>query len=200
MGADRSLQIIEASRAGANVDAAALSLAGMPMASSDPVSGELEGWQFVCGEGPSLDAYALNTTAGCPDTSLAHGRWTGLGHAVGSWPFRAVFAFPVTHGSATLGALTLYRMDPGPLTSWESAVADNWAAEAARWLGESLLDESHPAVGYDQFDLLHRAVGVLMGQTGVSADTATATIRARALDTHRDLARVVADILDFRSF
>ena len=49
------------------------------------------------------------------------GDWTGYAPSAQAAGVRAVFAFPIQIGAARLGALDVYRPDPGPLTAGELA-------------------------------------------------------------------------------
>ena len=52
--------------AGMNVDAVAFSLCGMPIYASSTASAEVEEWQFVCDEGPSIEATARTSPSTFP--------------------------------------------------------------------------------------------------------------------------------------
>src|SRR4051812_8394953 len=157
-------QLIETYRRVTGVDGAALSLGGKPIAASDPVSGALQDWQYVCGEGPSMDAYRLNRIVEVCDPMIEHERWMWLADVLGTWPFATIVSVPVTIGPSSVGALTLCHTRACGLSRsarrFARACAEHAADSAAGWLGGPL-DRSGSTFDLGQFDRINCAAGVL---------------------------------------
>jgi hypothetical protein len=104
------------------VDGAAISLmsAGQPwgtLGASGDLSRHLDELQFTFGEGPCLDAVNLAEPVLVPDLGRAdQTRWPAFTTAVLSLNIRGVFALPIAHGAVQVGALDLFRHEPGELS------------------------------------------------------------------------------------
>ncbi len=103
------------------------------VAASNPVVLEIESLQNELGEGPCLAAFESGEPVAIPDLSLDQGfsrfsprAWQrGLG---------AVFTFPLKLEGDKLGALDLYRDEPGALDAAEMAAAQTMADVASAYL------------------------------------------------------------------
>ena len=92
------------------------------MAATSPSTERLEELQALCGEGPCIDSLQLGHPILVEDLEdSVWGNWTGYAPSAQAAGVRAVFAFPIQIGAAQLGALDVYRQNPGPLTSGELA-------------------------------------------------------------------------------
>jgi GAF domain-containing protein len=131
-------------------------------------------------------------------------RWpafTGPAVAAG---VRAVFGFPLHVGAVRLGALNLYRDQPGPLTDEQHADALVMADVAAQAL--LLLQADAPPgklaaeleAGADFQYVVHQASGMVAVQLDVGVDQALIRLRAHAFGNDRTLAEVGHDVVDRR--
>ncbi len=106
---------------GAWLTAARDAEAGHLMRVTDELSERLAELQLMLGEGPSLDA----VTAGGPvlasdlDAAEARRRWPAFAPAATRAGACAVFAFPLLIGAIRAGVLTLYRDQPGSLSTFQ---------------------------------------------------------------------------------
>ena len=103
------------------------------LCTTNDVSALIEELQYTLGEGPCVDAHRQRSPVAEPD--LAHPvelRWSAFAGPAVDAGARAVFGFPVTVGSVRLGALNLYRDQPGPLSADQHADALVVADVAAR--------------------------------------------------------------------
>jgi len=108
------------------------------LCATDAVSQLIEELQYTLGEGPCLDAYQQDQVVAEPDlTDPVTGRWPAFTPPTLAAGVRAVFGFPLRVGTVRLGALNLYRVLPGPLTSDQHADALVVADVAARWVLEA---------------------------------------------------------------
>jgi hypothetical protein len=182
--------------------------AGHLMRVTDKPGEQLAELQLMLGEGPSLDAI----TSGGPvlvfdlDTGEARRRWPAFAPAAGRAGAAAVFAFPLLIGAIRAGVLTLYRNQPGPLSTFQLGDALIFADAATVLLldaqdhadgnganGNGANGNGGPAAspGGQPADLarhraeIDQATGMLTEQLGVGI--ADAFIRLRAYAYARDL-------------
>ncbi|KAA1248788.1 GAF and ANTAR domain-containing protein [Mycobacterium simiae] len=198
-----------------DVDAAAISLV-FDGASSGTLgcSGEsarrYDELQFTLGEGPCLEAVArripiLVVDLADPDET----RWPAYRPAILAHQVRGVYAIPVVVAGEFVGALDLFRVQPGQLPS-EDLVGAIAAAELA---GIPLLDllnaDLQAAVAdptsnaWAELNVLSRtevsqATGMLVAQLEVEPAEALVRLRAHAYATGRSATDVARDILDRR--
>lgn len=170
-------------------------------AASGPRSVVLEELQFTLGEGPCLTAYAARKPVLVPDLGAARGTWPGYAAAAGEHQVRAVFAFPLQVGSVRVGALDVYRDQPGNLSETTLAQAVTFAESALEGLlratatsdpdggEEVLLDTSGT-----RFEV-YQAQGKVMAQLGVAPEQAMLRLRAHAFVSEQRLADVADAIL-----
>lgn len=162
--------------------------------------------QFTLGEGPCLDAVTARALVAVADLSLDVGsRWTAYAPAMLAHHIRCVYSVPLVVAGAYVGALDLFRAEPGPLA--DAVVTD--ASTAAELAGLPLLDliaaggdsaaDPHSPTWADWGALLrtevNQATGVLMAQLDVSPVEALARLRAHAYAVDRTASEVAHDIL-----
>jgi hypothetical protein len=169
---------------------------------SEPAYEPLEELQFALGEGPCLDAFTSRQPVLVPDLSDgAVGRWPGYAPALYGLGVQAVFAFPLQIGAARLGALDVFRIEPGPLTAGEFRDALTFADVAVTTLldGQAQAAPGTAADGLDevlgQRAELFQAQGMVAVQLGVSLTDALARLRAHAYAEDRALGDVARDVV-----
>jgi hypothetical protein len=169
---------------------------------NDGVSEVIEELQYTLGEGPCVDAHSLGTAVIEPDlASPVLSRWQAFTPPAVKAGVRAVFGFPVRVGAARLGALNLYRDQPGPLSRTQHADAVLMADVAAQAIlamqadappGE-LAAELEAGVNF-QF-VVHQAVGMVSVQLGVKVPEALVRLRAYAFATNQLTAAVATAVV-----
>ncbi len=198
-----------------DVDAAAISIvfegasSGTLGASGEPAR-MYDELQFILGEGPCLESVARRNPVLVVDLAdPEEARWPAYGPAMLAHQIRGVYAIPVVVAGEFVGALDLFRAQPGPLPDegLTSAVA---AAELA---GISLLDlldaDLQAAIGdpksnaWAELNALSRAevsqaTGMLVAQLEIEPTEALVRLRAHAYATGRSATDVARDILDRR--
>jgi hypothetical protein len=163
--------------------------------SADPTSVALQDLQFTLGDGPSVDATRLGVMMLAPDLAGAQAhRWPAFAPAAAELGVRAMFAFPLRIGAIGLGAMEIYRVEPGPL--------------APGGLGDALgLAEAVTALmlriplGTGAFVLraaVHQATGMVAVQLGSSLTEALARLRAYSFGINRSINDVAADVVACR--
>jgi len=169
---------------------------------TDDVSALIEDLQFSLGEGPCVDAFHLDAPVLEPDLAdPVTPRWLGFtGPAVDAGAL-AVFGFPLQLGAVRLGALNLYRAEPGPLTDDQHADALVMADIAAQallvlqadappgQLGASLEE------GSDFQHVVHQASGMVSAQLEITVGQALIRLRAHAFGNDRPLADVARGVV-----
>lgn len=214
-GMDAADRLCEACVQLFDVDAAAISLVfdgvnSGTLGSSGAPARRYDELQFILGEGPCLAsvtgrAPVLVHDLADPDER----RWPIYGPAMVDLDVRGVFAMPIVVAGEYVGALDLFRTDPGPLDRDELA----GAAVAAEMAGVPLLDlldaDLKAAVADPDSDAwaeLHtlsrsevsQATGMLVAQLDVEPAEALVRLRAHAYATGRSAVDVARDILDLR--
>jgi diguanylate cyclase (GGDEF)-like protein len=103
------------------------------IAASDESALRFEKLQTRLGQGPCVAAYETGDAVTIPDLRLDD-RFSEFAAAGVAEGLRAIFTFPLRHGTKRLGALDLYRTSPGPLTDAEMASAQTLADVASAYL------------------------------------------------------------------
>ena len=170
--------------------------------SSNEVSALIEELQFTLGEGPCVDAHQGNRPVFEPDLAdPATARWFGFTPPAVAAGARAVFGFPLQVGAVRLGALNLYRDQPGPMTDDQYADSLVLAGVAAQAV---LAIQSHAPPGALATELeeganfqfvVHQASGMVSVQLGVSVGEALVRLRAYAFGSDRPLADVAEAVV-----
>ena len=194
--------------------------------SSSESSRRLDEYQFTFGEGPCIDAVTSGRAVLVPDIDAPHERrWPVFAEAMLDDGFRSVFALPIVVAARCVGALDLFRADPGPLRDDEFA----GAVLAAEFAEGPLLDLLAPGVldrndrrhlngrddrssdefqepldqgRFDDMDLkrveIYQATGMLIHQLDVDPAQAVARLRAHAMATNQSASQVAFAIIERR--
>ncbi len=200
-----------------SVDEAAISLVFQgtntgTLGASGPRARAIDELQFTLGEGPCLDSVAERTPVMVVDLAdPANRRWPAYSTAMLAHEIRGVFAMPVLVAGQYLGALDLFRTEPGVLDG-EHLAGALIAAELAEMPFLDVIGiDLHAAVtdpGSTAWAELHalsraevsQATGVLVAQLNVAPAEALVRLRAHAYATGRTATAVARDILEHRLF
>jgi hypothetical protein len=197
------------------IDAAAISLvfdgaSSGTLGSSGAPARMYDELQFTLGEGPCLESVKrripiLVVDLADPDEA----RWPAYGPAMLAHEIRGVSAIPIIVAGEFVGALDLFRAQPGQL-SREELVGAVAAAELAGIPILDLLDVDLQAAVSDprssawaELNMLSRAevsqaTGMLVAQLAVEPAEALVRLRAHAYTTGRSVTDVARDILERR--
>lgn len=197
------------------VDGAAISLVREGVThgtfgSSNELSRRLDEYQFTFGEGPCLDSVRQAHPIQVPDLGdPAEGRWPAYAGAVLAEGVHAVYALPVAISAAYVGALGLFRADPGALTGADltgGILAAQLAALPLLDLMSGDVDWAAIEGGdpWSQLESLERvevyqATGMIIARLGVGPAEALVRLRAHAF-AHGMTASAVAWIIVRREF
>jgi GAF domain-containing protein len=198
-----------------DIDAAAISLvfdgaASGTLGSSGGSARVYDELEFTLGEGPCLDSVAFRTPILVADLAdPGDTRWPIYGPALLSHRIRGVFAVPVLVAGEHVGALDLFRAQPGHLAGDHLS----GAIAAAELAGIPLLDLMHNDLqaavddpesnAWAELHMLSRAevsqaTGMLVAQLDVEPAEALVRLRAHAYATGRSTTDVARDIVDRR--
>jgi hypothetical protein len=196
-----------------DVDAAAISLVfdganTGTLGSSGEHARTCDELQFLLGEGPCLDSVTRRAPVVVFDLAdLDDARWPVYGPAMLDLQVHGVFAMPVAVAGEYVGALDLFRVQPGRLDD-AHFVGAAVAAEMAGLPVLDLLDGDLQAAVADphsnawaELHVLSRvevsqATGMLVAQLEVEPAEALVRLRAHAYSTGRSATDVARDILD----
>jgi GAF domain-containing protein len=196
-----------------DIDAAAISLvfdgaASGTLGSSGGSARMYDELQFTLGEGPCLDSVASKSPVLVADLADPDdARWPVYGPALLAHQIRGVFAMPVLVAGEHIGALDLFRAQPGRLHEDHLAGAIVAAELAGIPLLDLMNDDLQAAVNdpesnaWGELHALSRAevsqaTGMLVAQLGVEPADALVRLRAHAYATGRSSTDVARDILD----
>ena len=171
------------------------------LCTTDEVSTRIEELQYQLGEGPCVEAYQTDRVVHEPNLAdPTTPRWPAFTPPATQAGARAVFAFPLRLGGVRLGALNLYRDQPGPLSDDEHADGLLLADMIAGWVLDMQAGAPAGAVaekvelGADFHYGLHNAAGMVSVQLGVSVAEALIRLRAYAFGHDRPLSAVAEDV------
>jgi hypothetical protein len=169
---------------------------------TNEVSALVEDLQFGLGEGPCVDAYHQDRPVLEPNLAApATPRWLGFTGPAVDAGVRAIFGFPLQVGAVRLGALNLYRDEPGPLTDDQHADALVIADVAAQAVLVFQADAPPGKIaaeieaGADFQYVVHQASGMVAAQLDVSVGQALIRLRAYAFGNDRPLTEVAKDVV-----
>jgi hypothetical protein len=169
---------------------------------TNDVSALIEELQYGLGEGPCVDAFNQDRPVLEPDLARpATPRWVAFTGPAVEAGVRGIFGFPLQVGAVRLGALNLYRDQPGPLTDEQHADALVMADVAARAV--LVLQANAPPgklaaeleAGADFQYVVHQASGMVAAQLDVSVGQALIRLRAYAFGNDRPLTDVAQDVV-----
>jgi hypothetical protein len=169
--------------------------------SSNDVSALIEELQYTLGEGPCVDAYRGDRPVLEPDLAGQSGRWLAFTPPAVEAGARAIFGFPLQVGGIRLGALNLYRDQPGPMGEEQYADSLVLAGLAAQAV---LAMQAHASpgtlateleAGADFRFVVHQASGMVAVQLAVGVGEALVRLRAYAFGHDRLLAEVAEAIV-----
>jgi hypothetical protein len=173
------------------------------LCTSDEVAQSLMELEITLAEGPALEVTRSGDAVS--ETNL-------MDPLFQRWPFytpeaitigaRAVFGFPVRVGAIRFGALSLFRLSPGPLSAAQASDGHLMARVIARSVlsmqagaseGE-LLGEFH---GQSSLDFrVHQAAGMVAVQGSMSVKNALVALRSHAFASEIELSTLAESVVN----
>ena len=200
--ANRCAELLDCAEAGLLLaDAAGLLRV---MASSSERSEALELLQSQNEEGPCIECYLQGEPVFSEDLAADRSRWPTFAPAAIQRGFRSVQAIPMRARGETVGAMNLFRTEPGRMGEADLSLGQGMADFAAiALMQERTVRESRGVIAELQGALNSRVVieqakGMLAESAGVGVDAAFARLRLYARDHNRKLSDVADDLLEGR--
>ncbi len=161
---------------------------------TDEVALRLGDLEEAAGDGPGLRAYreqrSVGTRVGRQDDPHAFPLFSSVAAELAG-PL-LVRSWPVRRGGVPVAVLTLYAREPGPEAA-PGAVEDGQVLADA--LGSALVPAPFSGSAPACRAPVHRAVGMVVAQTGLPPQDALALLRARAFTDATTVAEVADDVL-----
>lgn len=174
------------------------------MASSSERSEALELLQSQREEGPCIECYLRGVPVLSEDLAADVGRWPTFAPAAVQRGFRSVQAIPMRVRGATVGAMNLFRSEPGRIGEADVSLGQGMADIAAiALLQERAVRESRGVIAELQGALNSRVVieqakGMLAESAQIDVEAAFIWLRAQARGHNRRLSDVARDLVDGR--
>lgn len=190
-----------------NVDAAGIMLADQRgglhvMASSTEEARLLELYELQNNEGPCLDCFQTGRPVARDDLPAMRASWPAFTEQLQGLGFHSAQALPMRLREETIGALNLFRLEPGQLSPADLSIGQAMADVATVGLiQERAIAASEQLATQLQTALssrvqLEQAKGVLAQRAGLRMDEAFQVMRAYARSHNRRLSDVAARIID----
>ncbi|MBV9310964.1 MAG: GAF and ANTAR domain-containing protein [Solirubrobacterales bacterium] len=200
--AERSAELLDCAEAGLLLaDAAGLLRV---MASSSERSEALELLQSQNEEGPCIECFWRGESVHSEDLSADGERWPTFAPAALQRGFRSVQALPMRVQGETIGAMNLFRTEPGRLGDDDLSLGQGMADIAAiGLLQERTVRESRGVIAelegaLNSRVIIEQAKGILAEAAQIDVDTAFKRLRGYARDNNRRLSDVARDLIDGR--
>lgn len=172
------------------------------MAASDERVRLLELFQLQNDEGPCLDCYRAGTPVTIPDLAAEADRWPRFVPMAQQCGFAAVQTLPMRLRDDVVGALNLFRTDPGPFDAVDAPIAQALADVATISLLQQRSTHRSDALNEQLQNalnsrvLIEQAKGKLAERHNMDMEEAFTALRGYARSHHRrlsDLARAFID-------
>ena len=166
------------------------------IAASNGAARQFELLQNEFGEGPCVEAFQSGQPVSCTDLA-GDGRFPTFSAAAVDAGLRAVFTFPLFHGTERFGALDLYRETVGELDADDMAAAQTLAdVAAALLLNARSRDEALATSDRFHHNAMHDALTGLPNRVLLNERIEHAAVRARR--THSFTAVLFLDLDRFK--
>lgn len=169
---------------------------------TDPVAARWDELELELGVGPLRDAAVDSAPQLIPDVSASMINPV-IGAHLERLGVRALFAFPLIMGAATVGVAGLYRSTLGSLSADAVGTAIGLAKSVTIPAVREALAMAAQDREADELDTgpglrreVHQATGMLSAQLDVTTSEAFARLRAYTIATERSITAVSRDIVD----
>jgi len=197
---DRSVALLAASAAGVVLadPRGELRLA----AASTEEAGLLELFQLQNDQGPCLECFRTGRPVTAGDLTGPAQRWPRFAEAAAASGFRAVEALPMRLRDQVIGALNLFRAEPGPLDPADLRIGQALADVATIGLlhernvrrGEAVAEQLQAAL--NSRVIIEQAKGKLAERLGIDMDRAFTMLRDYARNTNQHLTDIARTFVD----
>jgi transcriptional regulator with GAF, ATPase, and Fis domain len=198
--ATRSVQLLDA-------DAAGIMLADQHgglhvMASSAEEARLLELYELQNNEGPCLDCFRSGRPVARDDLPAMRASWPAFTQQLQQLGLHSAQALPMRLRNETIGALNLFRTEPGPLSETDRGIGQAMADVATVGLIQERAIATHELLAAQLQTALNsrvqleQAKGMLAQRTGLPMDQVFQLMRDYARNRNRRLSDVAAQIID----
>jgi GAF domain-containing protein len=173
------------------------------MASTSERSSLIEALQLRSQEGPCMTCFETGKVVIVPDITVGD-TWLAFRELALAQGFRSVHAVPLHLRQRTIGALNLFRDEPGDLSPADASVAQALADVATIGILQERLISEQRLVGeqlqraLDGRILIEQAKGVLSQSHHIPVDEAFTRLRTYARSTNTRLLEVASNVIDRR--
>jgi len=197
---DRCLEVLDVSAAGIMLVAPEGDL--RVMTSSSEVMRVVELFELQSQEGPCLDCYRTGRPVVNQDLSVVNSRWPRFAPVALEAGYRAADAIPLRLRSNIIGALNLFRSEPGSLTEDDVVVAQALADVATIAILQHRASEQAQVVN-DQLNqalnsriIIEQAKGMIAEQGGLDMQEAFSRLRRHARSSNLRLVDVATEVVE----
>jgi transcriptional regulator with GAF, ATPase, and Fis domain len=172
------------------------------VASSTEEARLLELYELQNNEGPCLDCFRTGRPVAREDLPAMHAAWPAFTPRLRQHGFHSAQALPMRLRSETIGALNLFRTEPGPLSEADLGIGQAMADVATvgllqeRAIAARELLATQLQTALTSRVLLEQAKGILAQRAGLTLDQAFQLMRGYARSNNRRLSDVAAHIID----
>lgn len=172
------------------------------VASTSEESELVEVLQLRAGEGPCFECFQTGKPVTVEDIGSLGGRWPEFQAAAISQGFRSVETLPMRVQGKTIGAMGLFRREPGTMSREDSAIGQALANVATvgilheRNLRESILVNEQLQRALNSRVFIEQAKGVIAYRSGVDMDEAFRRLRSFARSNSQTLQQTAAQVID----
>jgi len=200
---DRSVRLLAASAAGVVLADPRGEL--RVAAASSEEAGLVELFQLQNDQGPCLDCFRTGQPISAADLTGPDQRWPRFAQAATRAGFRTVEALPMRLRDQVIGALNLFRAEPGPFETADLRIAQALADVATIGLvhernvrrSETVAEQLQAAL--NSRVMIEQAKGKLAERYGINMDRAFTMLRDYARNTNQHLTDVARDFVTGRS-
>ena len=200
---DRSVRLLAASAAGVVLADPRGELRVAAVSSGQ--AGLLELFQLQNDQGPCLDCFRTGQPVTAADLTASAQQWPRFAEAATQSGFRTVQALPMRLRDQVIGALNLFRAEPGPFDLAELRIAQALADVATIGLlhqqsvrrRETLAEQLQAAL--NSRVAIEQAKGKLAERLSIDVDQAFSMLRAHARSSNQRLTDVACTFVDSAS-
>jgi GAF domain-containing protein len=172
-------------------------------ASSDEDVSQMEMLQLQADDGPCVECVRTSSPVVVQDLAQIHDRWPALSGAMHTRHlYRSVHALPLRLRGRAIGAMNLFRREPGPLPASDLALAQALAdvatigilQERAVRRGEVLIEQLQTAL--NSRVIIEQAKGVLAQHGGLTMSAAFERLRSHSRNRNQRISDVARRIVE----
>jgi GAF domain-containing protein len=198
--ADRCVEILDVGAAGLMLVAPDGNL--RVMASSSEAMRMLELFEIQSREGPCLDCYRTGEPVVSRDLDAGDGRWPRFAVEALAADFRSVHALPMRLRGTVIGALNLFRREPGQMPQGDVDAAQAFADVATiailqhRAAAEAQILNLQLSQALNSRVVIEQAKGMVAEREGLNMEQAFAALRHHARGHNARLVDVATEVID----